>query len=117
MSRSPAATITAAAAVVAGVSVSAWAGSTLQSEGIWTRRGLAAGHLDFTVAALLLVGLALLLMGLILLLASLAEYWIDKQNLRDAQIEARDRRLETERYRLAASVAETRPDTPRRVAH
>ncbi|BDZ48039.1 hypothetical protein GCM10025867_02800 [Frondihabitans sucicola] len=117
MSRSTAAGITAVFAVVAGVSVSAWAASTLNSEGIWTEHGIATGHLDFTVAAVLLIGLALLLTGLILLLATLADYWIDKQDLRDAQLEARSRRQEAERYRLAASLAETRPDTSHSVAH
>lgn len=141
MRRHTAATVTAGVAVLAGVSTSLWAGTRLgladfTAPGGVTTAGirpgrLDIGHLDFTVAVLLLVGLALLLMGLILLLATVADYWMDSQDRRDAQFAARRRRLEADRrrlaadrqrleadrHRLAASVAETRPDSPQRVAH
>ena len=124
MSRSTAAIITAGFAVVAGLVTAVLSGATLSRQGVWGPNGIARGHLDFTAAALLLVGLALLLMGLILLLATLADYWMEGQDRRDAAYEASQQRLETERYRLAASLAETRPDLPRplpdsrrRIAH
>lgn len=134
MRRHTAATVTAGVAVLAGISTTLWAGARLgladftapggvQAVGISPGR-LDVGHLDFTVAVLLLVGLALLLMGLILLLATVADYWMDSQDRRDAQYAARRRRLqadrqrlEADRHRLAASVAETRPDTSHRIAH
>jgi len=117
MSRSTTAIVTAAAAVVAGLTVSLLSGSTLIREGVWGPSGLIQGHLDFTAAALFLVGLALLLMGMILLLATVTDYWMDAQDQRDALRAGPARRTEDDRYRLAASLDQTRPDVPRRVAH
>lgn len=117
MSRTTAALVTAASAVVAGGSITFWAGTTLRHGALWTQRGSSTIHLDFVVASLLLIGIALLLMGLILLLGTATDYWIDAQERRDAQLAARRTRVEAERYRLAASLVQTRPETPRHIAH
>lgn len=101
-------------AVGAGLAI--WSSQTLAAQGAWTSKGAASGHLDFTVAAVLLVGVALLIAGFIIALAAVAEVWSEAQDQRDAQVEARHRRAAAPPTRPAAPSHPAAP-SPEPVTH
>lgn len=102
--------ITAGVVTALGALLTVWTATTLSDQGAWSRSGIDGRHLDFTLAALLLVGVALLITGVVLILAALAEYWFARQDLYDAKVEAR-------RERIAAAREQARADSAHRIAH
>lgn len=102
--------------IAGGAAVTVASYDRLADEGAFGRRGLAGGHLDFTVAALLLVGVALLIAGVIIAFAALAQFLFDRQDARDAALIERSRRREQLTASLPPAVADTHPHR-RRIAH
>lgn len=115
MSRGMVSAAAAAVTAAAGALLASWSYGRLEAEGAFGRHGLVGGNLDFTVAALLLVGLALLIAGVIVALAAFAQFWFDRQDAKDAQFAERSRRRAQLTASLPPAVADTRPH--RRVAH
>ncbi|RKR76246.1 hypothetical protein [Frondihabitans australicus] len=87
----------------------------LVADGAIGSSGLTGRQLDFTVAGLLLVGVALLIAGVIVAIAALAQVVFDRQDARDAALADRADRRSRLTTPLPPAVADTHPH--RRVAH